>query len=232
MSQQRPDRPPEGWQPPPQQPTQPLPPTGWGQPPPQQGQPPGQQARPGWGPPPIPPRSSEPRTRWYHRWWWAIAIGAFILGGVTGVGGVESTPRVETRTVTSEKRVATFTEFCFNYISEDDQQRCEEKEQEIRDAAKVAAAATATTATTKPKPKPAPAPETTFGDGLYEVGNEIPSGTYKTSGGQDCYYARLSSDNTNDIIANNITSGPQTVRVRSSDAFVEFSGGCTWRRSG
>jgi hypothetical protein len=131
--------------------------------------------------------------------------------------------------VTSEKRVATFTEFCFNYISEDDQQRCEKKEQEIRDAAKGAAAATATTATTKPKP--APAPETTHGDGLYEVGNEIRAGTYKTSGGQDCYYARLKSDNTNDIIANNITSGPQTVRVRSSDAFVEFSGGCTWRRS-
>jgi len=81
-----------------------------------------------------------------------------------------------------------------------------------------------TTATTKPG---------TYQDGMYEVGQEIKAGTYKTSGGSDrpCYYARLRSDETSDIIANNITEGPQTVRVRPGDAFVEFSGGCTWRRA-
>jgi hypothetical protein len=148
---------------------------------------------------------------------------------------------VETRTVTSVQRVATFEDFCFNYINEDDQQRCEKKEQEIRDAAKSAAAATATTATTKPKPttattkptpKPAPAPETTFGDGLYKVGEDIKPGSYRTSGsggGVPCYYARLRTDDTTSYIANNLSSGPMRMTVRSTDGYVEFSGGCTWK---
>jgi len=71
-------------------------------------------------------------------------------------------------------------------------------------------------------------------DGLYEVGKEIKPGVYKTSGGGDlggCYYARLSSDQTSDIIANNISEGPQTMRVRVTDAFVEFTGGCAWGRT-
>jgi len=55
MSSQPPGRPPEGWQSPPQQATEPYP--GWGQQPPQQGQPPqsgppAQQPPPGWTPPP------------------------------------------------------------------------------------------------------------------------------------------------------------------------------------
>jgi hypothetical protein len=32
------------------------------------------------------------------------------------------------------------------------------------------------------------------------------------------------------ILANNITPGPQTMRVRASDEFVSFSGGCEWRK--
>jgi hypothetical protein len=68
-----------------------------------------------------------------------------------------------------------------------------------------------------------------FTDGVYEVGGEIEPGTYKTPGGADCYYARLRSDDTSDIIANNSSTGPQTLRVRTTDKFVEFSGGCEWR---
>jgi len=242
MSQQPPPPPPpgppEGSDRPSGEPTQPLgqgsgqqppahpqvPPTGqpqWNQPPP------GDQATPGWGLPPAQPKS--PGTQpWYHRWWWAIAIGTFVLGGVIGAGS-SSDPQAApaTVTVTSIQRVATFEEFCFNYIDEDDRQRCEKKDQEIRDAAKGAAAATATTATTKPKPKPAPEP--TFGDGIYKVGADIKPGSYRTVGGSDCYYARLRTDDNSDIIANNITSGPQRMTVRSSDGYVEFSGGCEWK---
>jgi hypothetical protein len=239
MSQQPPPGPPEGWDHPSGEPTQPLgqgsgqqPPAQPQRPPtsqqPQWGQPPGQQAHPGWGPPPAQPKSPH-RRPWYQRFWWAIAIGAFILGGLIGAGGSGADPQAApaTVTVTSIQQVARYEPLCSNYLDEEDQRLCEQREQEIRDATKSAAAAAATTATTKPKP--APAPETTFSDGIYKVGADIKPGSYRTVGGSNCYYARLRTDDNSDIIANNITSGPQRMTVRSSDGYVEFSGGCEWK---
>jgi hypothetical protein len=66
-----------------------------------------------------------------------------------------------------------------------------------------------------------------FGDGLFKVGQDIASGTYDTSGAGDCYWAELRSSDTNDIITNNISSGPQTVRI--SSAWFESNGCGTWR---
>lgn len=72
-------------------------------------------------------------------------------------------------------------------------------------------------------------------DGVYVIGQDIQPGTYHTDGqgsnGQ-CYYALLSSTNTNDIIDNNITSGPATITVDSGVAAVEISGGCSWEQVG
>jgi len=87
MSQQPPDRPSEGWQPPPQQQTQPLP--EWGQQPPQQGQPPqwgppGQQPQPGWGPPPQQPR----RRRRVFMWVILAITGLFLWWIISAVGGI------------------------------------------------------------------------------------------------------------------------------------------------
>jgi hypothetical protein len=239
MSQQPPPGPPEAWDRPSGEPTQPLGQGSGQQPPaqaqgpptsqqPQWGQPSGQQAHPGWGLPPAQPKSPD-RRPWYQRFWWAIAIGAFILGGLIGAGGSGADPQAApaTVTVTSIQRVARYEPLCSNYLDEEDQRLCEQREQEIRDAARSAAAASATTATTKPKP--APAPETTFSDGIYKVGVDIKPGSYRTAGGSNCYYARLRTDDNSDIIANNITSGPQRMTVRSSDGCVEFSGGCEWK---
>jgi hypothetical protein len=214
---------------------------GWGQQPPAQpqgpptsqqpqwGQPPGQQAHPGGGLPPAQSKSPD-RRPWYQRFWWAIAIGAFVSGGMIGAAGSGADPQAApaTVTVTSIQKVARYEPLCSNYLDEEDQRLCEKREQEIRDAVKSAApATTATTATTKPKPTPAP--ETTFGDGIYKVGADIKPGSYRTTGGSNCYYARLHSDDNSDIIANNITSGPQRMTVRSTDGYVEFSGGCEWK---
>jgi hypothetical protein len=93
-----------------------------------------------------------------------------------------------------------------------------------------AAGKAAATPTTKPKPTPAPAPA--FSDGLYKVGTDIQPGSNRTAGGAECYYARLRSDDTSSIIANNLSSGPQRMTVRSSDGYVEFSGGCEWTKAG
>jgi hypothetical protein len=84
--------------------------------------------------------------------------------------------------------------------------------------------------TTEAPPTTEP-PITEWTEGTYEVGQEIKPGTYKTPGGDNCYYARLSSDSTSDIIANNLSSGPMTVRVRKTDKYIQFSGSCTWRRA-
>lgn len=65
-------------------------------------------------------------------------------------------------------------------------------------------------------------------DGVYVVGQDIPGGTWHTSGGSQCYEATLNSTNTSDIIDNNNFTGPDTVGLSGAKAF-EISGGCTWQ---
>jgi hypothetical protein len=66
------------------------------------------------------------------------------------------------------------------------------------------------------------------GNGLYLVGRDIQPGTYQTPGVADgageCYYARLSSTNTSDIIDNNGTTGPNVVTVSPGDVALEVDG--------
>ena len=71
----------------------------------------------------------------------------------------------------------------------------------------------------------------TISDGVYVVGKDIPAGTYHTNGGNNCYYATLTSTNTSDIIDNNITSGPATVSTGGAYA-LDLDGGCTWHKIG
>ena len=75
-----------------------------------------------------------------------------------------------------------------------------------------------------------------FGAGVWEVGPEIPAGTYVTTvppGVLDtCYWARLSgfSGDLEELLANgNLVAGARgRVTVADSDAGVEFSGECQW----
>ena len=67
------------------------------------------------------------------------------------------------------------------------------------------------------------------GDGTYLVGHDILPGTYQSPGTEDgageCYYARLSSTNTTDIIDNNgVQNGPNIVTVSPGDVALEVSG--------
>ena len=92
----------------------------------------------------------------------------------------------------------------------------------------------------EPKPAPAPAPKaetvTTFGDGLYRVGDQIQPGTYQTTGpttGSGMgYWARLSntSGEGSAIITNDIVKGPATMTIAPTDKAVEFSGGAVWTK--
>ena len=85
-------------------------------------------------------------------------------------------------------------------------------------------------------PPPAVVPRTTMEtDGTYRVGIDIEPGTYRTAGksaegATDCYWARLSSLNEVDILASNISTGPQQVVIEAGDrAFLTHS--CqTWAK--
>jgi hypothetical protein len=81
-------------------------------------------------------------------------------------------------------------------------------------------------------PPPPPGPKTTIdSDGTYQVGVDIVPGNYHTTGSSGCYWARLSSLDTNDIIDNNNSNGPQVVGIQPTDkAFLTQRCG-TWQKT-
>jgi hypothetical protein len=71
---------------------------------------------------------------------------------------------------------------------------------------------------------------TSFGDGLYQVGLAIQPGRYTTPGAADCYWAKLSTGDTNKVIVNNQGVGPQTVTIDSPYFESEACG--SWTKVG
>jgi hypothetical protein len=69
----------------------------------------------------------------------------------------------------------------------------------------------------------AAAPLVVFGDGTYRVGRDVPAGTYRTRGGDGCYWARLRSfsGGVNAILANENASGPAIVTLKRTDKGFE-----------
>ena len=82
-------------------------------------------------------------------------------------------------------------------------------------------------------PPPPPGPKTTMtANGTFVVNTDIAAGTYRTDGGADCYWARLKSLNTGDVIDNNISDGQQVVRILPTDAAFMTRGCGTWTKIG
>ena len=92
---------------------------------------------------------------------------------------------------------------------------------------------TTVTVTAKPAaPVAPPAPATVMNeDGTYLVGTDVKPGTYRSSGGGSCYWARLSSvDGDFDaIIANNIGANP-VVTIKKTDKAFETARCGEWKR--
>lgn len=66
-------------------------------------------------------------------------------------------------------------------------------------------------------------------NGTYLIGADISAGKYHTLGGATCYWARLRSLDTKDIIDSHKGSGPQVIEIRESDiAFLTQNCG-TWQ---
>ncbi|MEQ8717705.1 MAG: hypothetical protein RIE08_08850 [Acidimicrobiales bacterium] len=73
-----------------------------------------------------------------------------------------------------------------------------------------------------------------IGEGIWIVGRQMTPGTWRTNGGESCYWARLSgfSGDFDDIITNNIGDGPAVVTIAAGDVGFESSRCGTWTRVG
>ena len=58
----------------------------------------------------------------------------------------------------------------------------------------------------------------------------IQPGQYQTEGSDSCYWAKLSTGDTNRVIDNNVGAGPQTVTIDSP--YFESEGCGTWTKVG
>jgi hypothetical protein len=82
----------------------------------------------------------------------------------------------------------------------------------------------------RPPQTPAGPNATSFNDGLYQVGVAIQPGQYETDGSDSCYWAKLSTGDTNRVIVNHLGAGPQTVTIDSP--YFESEGCGTWTKVG
>lgn len=68
------------------------------------------------------------------------------------------------------------------------------------------------------------------GDGMYLVGDDIEAGVYKADPSPGCYWARLSSGATSDIIDNSNVDGPVVLTVSAGDYAVEVTRCATFHK--
>lgn len=75
-----------------------------------------------------------------------------------------------------------------------------------------------------------PVTKTIPGDGTFKVGVDIQPGTYRSEGGESCYWERLRGLNGSykDIIANGAGNAPQVVRVEAGDVAFKTQHCAVW----
>jgi hypothetical protein len=75
-----------------------------------------------------------------------------------------------------------------------------------------------------------PVPSTTFGDGDWIVGDEIPPGRYATAGGPGCSWARASgfTHTLEELITTGQAEGPVVIDVEPTDARISSRACGTW----
>lgn len=90
-----------------------------------------------------------------------------------------------------------------------------------------------------PQPAPAAPADAGVGDGVYEVGADLPAGKYKTAGADEgqlfvnCYYARLKHNDgsVGDILQNNNVKGKATISLKVGEYF-QTTGCQGWTKVG
>lgn len=74
--------------------------------------------------------------------------------------------------------------------------------------------------------------QTSFADGEYIVGTDMQPGTYKSSGGSGCYWARLADfvGGVHSLLANDNTDTPAIVAISATDKGFQSKGCGTWTK--
>ena len=76
------------------------------------------------------------------------------------------------------------------------------------------------------------AKDTIPGSGTFIVGRDINPGSYEASASAGCYWARLASLDTSNIIDNDNAAGPVAVQILSTDKAFEDSDCASFHRIG
>jgi multidrug efflux pump subunit AcrA (membrane-fusion protein) len=74
--------------------------------------------------------------------------------------------------------------------------------------------------------------DTIPGSGTFLIGADVAPGTYRAAAQSGCYWARLSTLNTADIIDNNNADGPVVVEIKASDKAFEAQGCADFHKIG
>jgi PASTA domain-containing protein len=74
---------------------------------------------------------------------------------------------------------------------------------------------------------------TTIDQGMWIVGTDVSAGSYRTTGGDSCYWERLRGfgGELNDVIANDLPSGSAIVTISTNDAGFSTNGCGPWNRT-
>lgn len=162
-------------------------------------------------PPQMPPVA--PRQPWWKRLW-VVAAAAAIIGILIGTAGASGNKKVaDAKTVTA---TATTTSVSVSV------QPAATKTLRPTVVKTIATHTRTATVTYTPAPKPA------INDGTYQVGRDIRPGTFRTSGGSQCYWQVSSDPNGDNILSNDNITGPAIVQLNDGQYF-NTSGGCDWR---
>ncbi|MGW7252539.1 hypothetical protein [Streptomyces sp. NPDC054834] len=87
-----------------------------------------------------------------------------------------------------------------------------------------------------PKAKGSPASTADGNGGMFKVGTDLATGTYKSTGNADdsCYWERTkdAEQGLDSIIANNNVTGTAVVTIKATDAYFKTTGCGDWKKAG
>ena len=158
----------------------------------------------------------------------AVAMVLLVVGVAIGVVARKGAVRDQRhRAAAAEQRASSLQD----QVSRQQSTIAEQQRQLAREKAKVEQLQrTPPTQPTAPTSPVAANAATSFGDGLYQVGVAIQPGQYRTDGTGTCYWAKLSTGDTNKVIVNSYSGGAQSVTIDSPYFESEACG--TWTKVG
>ena len=156
------------------------------------------------------------KDKWFRNRW-AIGVCAFLVGmAAAAAGGSLSVADASSKTAAVQAKLDTAIANLDVMTVQRDTLADEVAQTTLE--AEVAAVAPAPA---EPVAEPEP---TTFSDGTYLVGSDLPAGRYKgTPTGGSAYWQISKDANGDNIIANNNTEGPFYIQVKTGQ-FLEISG--------